>query len=293
MSPGPFLRTYPALDVTWPSRSESSDDEQAGLVMAALDDEGPAAAEPITHGLRVFFPTSAARGRAALKLADADLPVTCGAVDVPDDDWAERSQAGLDPIVVGDVMVAAPNVDPGLFPGPIIRIQPSMGFGTGHHASTRLMLDLLQKQALSGRSVLDVGTGSGVLALAARVLGAGRVVAIDVDPDALASAQLNCDLNKEGQITLLEADVASATGSLGRTFDLVLANLTGSTITRYASELARLGAPDGRLIVGGFQDEEAPVVSAALDAAGWIFEDRSDEDGWTAIVTIPRPSTAR
>ena len=287
------MRIYPALDITWPSRSESSDEEQAGLVMAALDEERPTAAEPITHGLRVFFTTPVQRGRAALKVAGADLPVTCSAVNVPDDDWAERSQACLDPIVVGDLMVAAPDVNPGLFPGPVIRIQPSMGFGTGHHASTRLMLDLLQRQALAGRSVLDVGTGSGVLALAARVLGAGRVVAIDIDPDALASARRNCDLNKESQVTLLEADVASAPGSLGRAFDVVLANLTGATVLRYAGELGRLGAPDGRLIVGGFQDEEGPAVGAALDAVGWTFEDRSDEDGWTAIVTSPRTSRAR
>ena len=245
------MRIYPAIDITWTSRSESSDDEQAGLVMAAIDEEGPTAAEPITHGVRVFFPTPAARGRAALKLAGADLPVTRGAVDAPDD-WAERSQAGLEPIVVGGSMVAAPDVNPGLFLGPVIRIQPSMGFGTGHHASTRLMLDLLQRQALAGRSVLDVGTGSGT-ALAARVLGAGRVVAIDVDPDALASAQLNCTLNKAGQITLLEADVASATGSLGRTFDLVLANLTGrpSRATPVSSLPRRAGRASHRRRLSG------------------------------------------
>jgi ribosomal protein L11 methyltransferase len=154
------------------------------------------------------------------------------------------------------------------------------------------MLDLLQRQALAGRSVLDVGTGSGVLALAARVLGAGRVVAIDVDTDALASARANCELNKETQITLLESDVASAAGSLGRAFDLVLANLTGATIQRYTSELVRLAAVDGRLIVSGFQDEEAAAVAGALDAAGWTLADRSDEDGWTAIVTSPRTSRA-
>ena len=65
------MRTYPALDITWPSRSESADDEQAGLVMAAIDEDGPTAAEPITQGLRVFFTTPAARGRAALRVADA------------------------------------------------------------------------------------------------------------------------------------------------------------------------------------------------------------------------------
>jgi ribosomal protein L11 methyltransferase len=284
------MRTYPALDITWPSTSDAADEEQAGLVLAAIDEEAPTAAEPITQGLRVFFTTPAARGRAALKVAG--LPVTCRAVNVPDDDWAERSQAGLDPVVVGDLMVAPPEANAGFFPGPVIRIQPSMGFGTGHHASTRLMLELLQKQALTGRSVLDVGTGSGVLALAARVLGAGRIVAIDVDPDALASARTNCALNQAPQITLIEADVASAPGSLGRAFDLVLANLTGAMLVRYAGELARLGAPDGRLLAGGFQDDEAPSVTAALDAAGWTFADRSDEDGWTAIVTIPgKPGT--
>jgi ribosomal protein L11 methyltransferase len=292
MSPGPFLRTYPALEITWPSRSEESDEEQAGLVMAVLDEEGPTAAEPLSHGLRVFFPTPASRGRAALKVADAELPVTCCAVNVPDEGWAERNQSGLPPVVVGDLMVASPEVDASLFPGPVVRIRPSMGFGTGHHASTRLMLDLLQRQALAGRSVLDVGTGSGVLALAARVLGAGRVVAIDVDTDALASARANCELNKETQITLLESDVASAAGSLGRAFDLVLANLTGATIQRYTSELVRLAAVDGRLIVSGFQDEEAAAVAGALDAAGWTLADRSDEDGWTAIVTSPRTSRA-
>jgi ribosomal protein L11 methyltransferase len=280
------MRTYPALDITWPSRSDASDDEQAGFVMAAIDDEAPTAAEPITQGLRVFFATPAARGRAALKVAG--MPVTCSAINVPDDDWAERSQAALDPVVVGSLMVAPPDANAAFFPGPVIRIQPSMGFGTGHHASTRLMLDLLQKQALADRSVLDVGTGSGVLALAARLLGAGRIVAIDPDPDALASARTNCERNQAPQITLIEADVASAPGSLGRTFDVVLANLTGAMLVRYAGELARLGAPGGRLIVGGFQDEDASAVIAALEAAGWTFEDRSDEDGWTAIVTSPR-----
>jgi ribosomal protein L11 methyltransferase len=284
------MRTYPALDITWPSRSKATDDEQAGLIMAAVDDEGPTAAEPITQGVRVFFTTPAARGRAALKVAG--LPVTCSAINVPDDDWAERSQAGLDPVVIGALMVATPEANATFFAGPVIRIEPSMGFGTGHHASTRLMLDLLQKQALTGRSVLDVGTGSGVLALAARALGAGRIVAIDVDPDALASARTNCELNQAPQITLIEADVASAPGSLGRTFDVVLANLTGAMLMRYAGELARLGAPGGCLVVSGFQDDEAPMVTAALEAAGWTFKDRSDEDGWTAIVTSPRTSTA-
>ena len=90
------MRLYPALDITWSSSSEAADDEQAGLVMAAVDDESPTAVEPVTHGLRIFFTTPMSRGRAALKVAEADLPVTCSAVNVSDEDWAERSQAWVD-----------------------------------------------------------------------------------------------------------------------------------------------------------------------------------------------------
>jgi ribosomal protein L11 methyltransferase len=287
------MRNYPALDITWSASSEPEDDEQAGLVVAAVDDERPLAVEPITRGVRVFFSTPASRGRAALRVADAGLPVTCSAVDVSDEDWAKRSQAGLPPIVVGQLMVASPDEETRDFPGHIILIRPSMGFGTGHHASTRLMLRLLQKQEVAGRSVLDVGTGSGVLALAACALGGGPIVAIDVDPDALASARVNGELNQLDPVTFLEADLASAAASLGRTFDLVLANLTGAMIIRHAGELARLAAPDGRLILSGFQDDEAPAVVAALDAAGWTCGDRAGEDGWTALVTTPTTSRVR
>ena len=179
------------------------------------------------------------------------------------------------------------------FTGPVIRIQPSMGFGTGHHASTRLMLELLQRQRVTGASVLDVGTGSGVLALAARVLGASTVVAIDVDPDALQSARVNFALNREDQIVLLEVDVAGAPRRLGRTFDVVLANLTGAMISRYAGELTRLAGPGGCVTVCGFQHDEGPAVAAALEAAGWTRGEQAQEDGWVAMATIPTTSTTR
>ena len=118
-------------------------------------------------------------------------------------------------------------------PGPIIVIQPSMGFGTGHHASTRLCLELLQRISVAGKRVLDIGTGSGVLSIASRALGANRVVGIDVDPDALTNARENLELNsvRDG-IELIESDVRAHSIGTSAAYDVILANLTGSLLTR-------------------------------------------------------------
>jgi ribosomal protein L11 methyltransferase len=119
-------------------------------------------------------------------------------------------------------------------------------------------------------------------------LGAADVVGIDVDPDALANARENVALNGGTGIVMREADLASAPGTLGRTFDVVLANLTAAAIERYADELAGLIAPGGRLIASGFQDEDARPVEAALQSVGLATLDRGEEEGWLAGVwTVP------
>jgi ribosomal protein L11 methyltransferase len=203
------------------------------------------------------------------------------ATDVPDEDWAARSQASLRAIQIGGIVVAPPWDATGLQrDGSItIVIQPSMGFGTGHHASTRLCLAALQQIDLHDKTVLDVGTGSGVLAIAARLLGARDVLAIDNDPDAIESARENVTLNPGVRIEVQAVDVKTVVLT---PFDVVLANLTGGLLMQAAERLQELTTATGRVIVSGFTQTEEVGVLAAF--RGFHAVDRGQEDEWMCAV---------
>ena len=269
------MRTWPALEIAPP------DD----LVHAALTDFDVAAIDDnVPDAWRVFFQTPDGRDRAAAALHEQFPNLAMARVDVPDEDWAARSQASLKAVRVGNIVVAPPwdvaaaGLKPGATTEVSIVIQPSMGFGTGHHATTRLCLAHLQALDLRGRSVIDVGTGSGVLAVAASRLGAAPVLAIDDDPDAIASARESVDLNPGVEVTLGIVDLRRATL---RPFDVVLANLTGGLLTAASGALQRLAAPGGRLVLSGFLDHEERDVLAAFAASP--IEQRSGEDGWVCV----------
>ncbi|MCC7044818.1 MAG: 50S ribosomal protein L11 methyltransferase [Acidobacteria bacterium] len=282
------MRTYPAIDITWPASPSDDDVEQ---LMAALDDHGPTAVEEQPGGVRVFFGGLADRDAAAATTHDVLPGVTVTPLLVPDDNWAERSQAALRPVRVDRVIVAPPwtleevrGSGAAAGDGPIIiAIQPSMGFGTGHHQSTRLCLKLLQRHPATGASVLDVGTGSGVLAIAAWKLGAANALGIDVDRDALTAAAENVEMNHSGQSVTLElADITQGTGTLAGRFDLVFANITGAMLQRHAAAVASALAPGGLLISSGFQAHELDDVTAAFAATGLERIDDAEEDTWMA-----------
>jgi ribosomal protein L11 methyltransferase len=158
-----------------------------------------------------------------------------------------------------------------------------MGFGTGHHATTRLCLAALQRIDLHSRSAIDVGTGSGVLAIAANRLGAAPVLAIDDDPDAAQSARENVALNDGVDVDVRIVDLRAATLPA---FDVVLANLTGGLLIRAATRLQDLAVPAGRLILSGFlRHEEAAVLDAF---AACTVAHRAEEDEWLCV-TLQRP----
>ena len=230
---------------------------------------------------------------------------------MPDDDWAVKGQPALQPIQVGRLLIVPEEKKTsGMFFGNSGKSQavpekhtrrlfvpPSMGFGTGHHASTRLCLTMLQEQPLNGRRVLDVGTGSGILAIAASVLGAASAVGIDYDADALAAAAENLDRNEAtAGVTLRRFDLDREDPRALGAFDVVLANLTGGHLEQRAAQIAAFVAPGGHLIASGFQVREAADVRTALESAGLRFVREIEEEGWMAALFLsasPTVSTTR
>ena len=234
------------------------------------------------------FGSDEARRLAAQAIADAaDGPaLSTEPVDVEDEDWARRTQADLPAIRVGRVIVAPPWDLPSPEPAAgavVVEIEPSRGFGTGHHQSTRLCLVLLQSRSLDSRTVIDVGTGSGVLAIVAARLGAAFVRAIDVDPDAVENARENIARNGvDGQV---EAHVRDFTEGTMEAADLALANLTGTLLARHGEALGELVRAGGSLIVAGFTVDEKPLVLDAFDRQFTVSESAEEDDWWAVVLT--------
>lgn len=290
-------RQWPALELTHRSGQPIDDDLDARL-HAWLDDYSPTAIEDVRPSTRrVFFESPVHRDRAsvALRASDELADLRVESVDVPDDGWAERSQAALRAVTIERVVIAPPwDCPPAADDRHVVIIEPSMGFGTGHHASTRLMIKALQALDVRGARVLDLGTGSGVLAIVAAKLGASEVLGIDSDSDALDCAQQNVSLNETADIVklalsdLMALDVRLRSDDhheLRRDFvapaNIVLANLTADLLVRACLPLQRLVAQDGYLVVSGILLEQEEAVTTALST--FCRVGRFEEDGWVGL----------
>lgn len=293
-----MARSWPALLV-----EAGVVDDAADRVWAVLDDHAPAAVEDLTEiplppgGVwdptcpavpepspaplhwRVFFTCPADRDRAAEALAQACPDLRLSRTDVGDEDWVARSQRALSAVEAGRFVVAPPLATPGSVPRDrtLIVIEPSMGFGTGHHPTTRLCLRLLSDLDVRGLRILDVGTGSGVLAMAAALCGAAAVVGLDVDEDAIEAARASAALNALPPVVRWE--VGDFRTSPPAPADVVLANLTGGMLRTAAGVLMAMTRPGGVLVMSGFDEAEAGDVCAAfaalrerarLEEAGWV-----------------------
>ncbi len=213
---------------------------------------------------------------------DAAVDLTAGPAgggrweEEPDRDWLAEWKAGLEPVTVGRLTVAPSWTVSGPDAATVV-IDPGMAFGTGHHATTRRCLAALDRLDLTGRSLLDVGTGSGVLAVAAARLGAVRVVAVDVDPEAVRVARENASRNG------VEVDVrhGSVEAVPAERCDVTVANIATAAIVSLADAL--LAACGETLIVSGIAAERADQVTTVLGDRGARVTRVDEEDGWVAI----------
>lgn len=208
------------------------------------------------------------------------------------EDWAAKWREGLAPRQVTERIVVKPTwTEWEARSGQVVvDIDPQMAFGTGEHATTRGCLRLLDDALRPGDRVLDVGSGSAILAIAAAMLGAAEAIAVEYDPDANLNARENLERNGvEDRVRIIEvmADPALL-GALGR-FDLLLANILSGIIRPLLPSFrtALGGSPQGRLIVSGILRTEAPAVIHDAEAAGFRVVRIDEEEEWWSALLCP------
>ncbi|MEG0740728.1 MAG: 50S ribosomal protein L11 methyltransferase [Clostridia bacterium] len=225
------------------------------------------------------------------KLADyqtADFGIDFGTLrmelqGVADEDWAENWKKYYKPFRVGTRLVVKPTWEPYQQQESdlLIELDPGMAFGTGTHETTNMCMMLLEKHLHGGMRVMDVGTGSGILAIAAAKLGAEDVLAIDIDPDAVKVAKENVILNH------VQARVRTVVGDLVKgeamPCELAVANIVADAICMLAGPLTRHLVRDGLLICSGIIREREQDVLAAVKEAGYTVYDRCEKGEWVAL----------
>jgi ribosomal protein L11 methyltransferase len=230
--------------------------------------------------LVAWFSDRAAAEEAARALGGGEIE------SVEEADWGEVWKRGLEPLVVGRIYVRPSWVDAPPPPGTAeVVLDPGMAFGTGTHPTTALCLAALSDllAARPGASVLDVGTGSGLLAIAAAKLGAGRVAANDDDPVAVRVARENAAANGVA-VEIGQEPVAR----IGGTFDLVVANILANTLVELAGEISAKVAPGGTVLLSGILAPQEDEVRAAYLARGLVPAPGRREGGW-ALLALRRP----
>lgn len=227
--------------------------------------------------------------RALWHLRAFDLrPMSELSVTTTDDDaWATAWRDGYEPIRSGRLTIVPSWLEPPKGSDLVIRLDPGMAFGTGLHPTTRACLELLQTVEPMPTAVLDVGTGSGILALAALRLGASRAVGYDTDQLAVEASTANARANdlsdrfggQHGTLPELAVEL----------FPLVVANLVAAVLVELAPRLAAHTAPGGTLIASGIIQSRSDEVEAALTAAGYEVVDWITEGDWVTVRLVRTP----
>lgn len=285
----------------------------------ALDGVTPAVTAPRWVALHVEAPEGAVRDRvigilmdggagAVQELGgavvthltdDSPLDALCSALttaggivrrtDLGDVDWGSQWVTRVGVQRIGKIAVAPPWMRESIADAAIpIVIEPAMAFGTGEHETTRGVLTLMQNLVEPGMFVADLGSGSGVLAIAAAKLGAERVVAIEMDPDAIGNAVENVELNGvASRVTVLEGD-AAALLPLVAPVSLVLANIISSVIIELSPIIARALPSGGKAVISGILVTEREHLLASLSADGWtLVSELREGEWWSSVIARP------
>ncbi|MCL6588938.1 MAG: 50S ribosomal protein L11 methyltransferase [Firmicutes bacterium] len=263
-----------------------SDDEYFGKEIAAVT--------PEAFGLRVYFPRDGRLDERLIRLKERigavlGYPPEFGFQEVREEDWAESWKTYFKPERIGNIVIK-PSWEAYQPTGDemVVELDPGMAFGTGTHPTTRLCLLLLQEIGCGKRNLLDIGTGSGILAVAGAKLGIREIVATDIDPMAVKIAAENAARNGvEQAIHAIESDLLE--GKLNRRFELVVANIISNAILKIIPNLPQVMEKEGYFLASGIIEERFPEIRRSLIARGFSIERTLTEDGWVGVAAIFNP----
>lgn len=233
----------------------------------------------------------AERIRQSLQLALSGAPLEQPLVwkenrRLEEEDWRDSWKKYFGVQKIGKAMAIVPSwVDYKLKDGEtVVRIDPGMAFGTGQHPTTAMCLAGLEETGCRDKAVLDLGCGSGILAIAAALLAAARVVALDIDPQAIKATRENAASNGVDDAVTAEVGTLEPGSGHDSEFDIVAANISGLTLERLAPEILRALRPGGCLIASGFLDDAVEGLEGAFRQAGFQIERVQSEGVWRAII---------
>lgn len=218
---------------------------------------------------------------------------------VNEDEWATAWKQYFKPLRVSDKLTIKPTWEdytPEHESEKIIELDPGMAFGTGTHPTTALCLRTLEKVVKGGEEIIDVGTGSGILAIGAVLLGAKHVLALDLDPVAVSSARENADLNQmQSQITVKESDLLGLLNGSGDEelgvklpVNIIVANILAEIILMFIDDVYQALEPGGVYIASGIYKNKVEIVQQALEDSGFDIEDVCRDEDWVAFVARKR-----
>jgi ribosomal protein L11 methyltransferase len=220
--------------------------------------------------------------KALLEKVDREHELTFDYNLIPDQDWNESWKKGFTPLDVGEHFTILPPWEDKKSGRINLIIDPGMAFGTGHHETTRSCLVLMEKydQKNEKGRFLDLGTGTGLLAIAASKLGYDQVVAVDTDPLAIEASRKNMELNQAINIELHEGSIAEVHG----TFDCIAANIISSVLILLVNEISSRLKPSGMAIVSGILADQLDEVTKAYEQTGLKFIEGFPDDKWVSLV---------
>ena len=254
----------------------------AEILMAELAEVGFDSFEDTPTGIKAYIPKDSWNEQILQDiylLSNPEFTISYQITEIEQVNWNEEWEKNFSPIVVEDLCTVRANFHPVPNTRYDIVITPKMSFGTGHHETTYMMLQQLLPLSLEGTKVLDMGCGTGILAIMAALRGARDITAIDIDPWCVENATENVQQNNCSFITIKEGDVSLIAGEQ---YKLILANINRNILLSDIPAYTQALLPQGLLLVSGFYEEDLPAIKEKCQEVGLTYLSHIERNRWVS-----------